>query len=750
MISILEVRQTIEPNSSREDIPRVEGHLKVTGQAKYTSDIVLPGMLYAVPVGSTVAAGRIASIDVSRSAAMAGVKAVYTRDTMGPLYRVPSAKGVMGHIEEVRPALEDDTIHYYGQYVALVVASTIEQATAAADVVHVTYEIDTFNVSPELEFSSVAKIRSLRGDPESSFASAPVQLDQVYGTPAQTHNPIELHATVAVWEGDAVTLYETSQGIVNHRLILAQTLGVSLERVRVISHFLGSGFGSKLFPWSHSALAADAARRLGTPVKLVLDRQTMFHCVGHRSQTKQRLRIGADREGKLLSLQHDFVSHGSMLDDYLEDCGRATPFLYDVANLMVRSDLARRNVGTPTTMRGPGAVPGVFAIESAMDEMAVRLNMDPVQLRLLNEPGIDQSRNVPFSSRHMRECLQIGAKQFGWEGRNSQVGSMQRDGLIIGWGMAACAWDALRFDAEATVELLADGTARVSTATQDIGTGTYTILAQIVTEMTGLSRDRIAVSLGDTILPPGPTSGGSRGTASLIPAVCEATRNAIKVVTEAAVSGASPFFPGSTAADLAFNGGNVLLKKHTSPIVIPYTEILKQARLFTASGHGRSDGIQGSGEREKYSIHSYGAHFCEVTWQPNTARLRVSRFLSVIDAGRVINPTPARNQIEGAVVMGVGMALFEETMYDSKYGAPLNSNLADYMLTTNADAPQIEVTFLDYPDTALNELGARGLGEIGAVGSAAAVTAAVYHATGVRIRKLPIRLEELLVANLED
>ncbi len=470
----------------------------------------------------------------------------------------------------------------------------------------------------------------------------------------------------------------------------------------------------------------------------------MFQNVGHRPRTQQRVRLSATAEGKLTSLQQDYLNHTSILDDYEENCGEATPYLYGTPNLRVTSGLVRRNVGAPTAMRGPGAVPGLFATESAMDELAIKLKMDPVELRLRNEPEKDESNGLPFSSRHLTECLTLGAQKFGWPQRTPEIGSMTKDGFTLGWGMASCSWIAERADTEATVDLRSDGTARVSCGTQDIGTGTYTILAQVVSEKTGLPLDRIEVVLGDTALPPGPISGGSWTTASVIPAVSQAAHNAMQIVLAAATKGKTSPFAGQENDALGFGKGRVYLKQRGPETGVAFQNILKQSNINAASGNGKSAGTFGSTEPRKYSMHSFGAHFAEVTWQPEIARLRVSRVVTVIDAGRIMNSRPARNQIEGSVVMGVGMALFEKTIYDPRNGAPINSNLADYIVSTHADAPDIDVTFLDYPDTVLNEFGARGIGEIGHAGIAAALTAAVYHATGVRVRELPVHVEDLL------
>ena len=558
------------PSTVGGSLPRIDGPLKVSGAAMYTSDHHFPGMLYAVPVCSTIAKGRIASLDSSIAVEMPGVRAVYHQGNIGPLFRSAPAGFLSAYLDERRPPFEDDVIRYYGQYVALVVADTFEQAVSAASAVKVVYTEEKPDVRTHLDPDGKPTVDSSRGNPDEAFASAAVKLDETYGTPVETHNPIELHASVAVWDGQSFTLYETSQGVVNHREVLAQMLGVPEENVRVISRFLGSGFGGKLFPWPHSALAAAASRNLNQPVKLVVSRQMMFQNVGHRPRTQQRVRLSATAEGKLTSLQHDYLNHTSILDDYKENCGEATPYLYGTANLRVTSGLVRRNVGSPTSMRGPGAVPGLFATESAMDELAIKLKMDPVDLRLLNEPEKDESNDLPFSSRHLSECLTLGAQKFGWSQRTPEVGSMKKDGLTLGWGVASCSWIAERADAEATVDLRSDGTARVSCATQDIGTGTYTILAQIVSEKTGLPLDKIEVVLGDTALPPGPISGGSWATASVIPAVSQAAQNAMRLVLTAATKGKNSPFAGQETDALNFANGQVHLKEKGWRRALPF------------------------------------------------------------------------------------------------------------------------------------------------------------------------------------
>lgn len=733
---------------------RVDGPLKVAGAAQYASDFYFPGMLYAVPVEATIANGKIQKLDPAEAEKMPGVRAIFHRRNIGEIFSSVLGKGMEGICYERRPPFEDDVVRYYGQYVALAVADTFEAAKAAADAVRVSYDKKKPNVESHLKaddepeevattFGPEKRLQSERGDPDAAFASAPVKLDQNYVTPVETHNPIELQGTTAMWDGSMLTIYEESQAIFNMRSVLAQMFGLPKENVRVITKFVGSGFGSKLWPWTHCPLAAAASRQLGKPVKLVLSRRMMFQTVGHRARIQQRVRLGSTPEGKLVSLMHDYVYHLSILGDYHENCGEATTFQYSVPNLRVKFGRARRNVGSPSDMRGPGAVPGLYATESAMNELADQLKIDPVRLRILNEPKIDEGLGIPFSSRHYLECLDLGSRKFGWSQRNPEVGSMKRDGLVLGWGMAGAAWVAARFAAEANVQLRDDGTTRVACGTQDIGTGTYTILAQLAAEKTGVPLDRVEVALGDTSLPEGPVSGGSMATASVIPAVFGAADNAIKsLLTVATTTNGSPF-EKQKPDELAFESGRVFVKANGPSGGVPFADLLKRANLRLITGSGKSEETFGE-KKPKFSKHSFGCHFVEVTWHSEIARLRVNRVVTVIDAGQIINPLAGRNQIEGAVVMGIGMALLEHTTYDPQNGAPINSNMADYIMAVNADVPSLEVHFLDYPDKEINPLGARGIGEIGLAGIAAAITAATHHATGVRIRELPITIEKLI------
>ena len=727
-------------------LSRIDGPLKTTGTAKYSADYNFPRLAYAVPVGATVAAGTIKSIDTATAEKMPGVLLVITHQNIADM--LPAPKGGRSGTGEGRPVMSDDTVNYWGQYVAVAVAETFQQAQAAAAAIRIQYDPQKPNLSrlffddPNINMNSNSK----RGDTASAFPAAPVQVDAVYRTPVEAHNPMEMHATVAVWDGKSFTLYDSSQNVVGFRNSLSQALSTPAENVRVISRFIGSGFGSKLSPWPNAVIAATAARKLNRPVKFTVPRSFMFTSTGHRAATEQRMRIGATPQGKLVSLEQNYRNDSSIGDNSRENCGEATPFLYSVPNLQVTSGIVKRNTGTPCPMRGPGAVPGLFAVESAMDELAVKLNMDPIQLRLLNDTLTDESNGKPFSSRHYKECLQVGAEKFGWANRTPAVGSMKKGDLILGWGVAGASWSAGRRGSEASVILADDGTAKVSSATQDIGTGTYTVMAQIVSDRTGIPVSRIDVVIGDSSLPPGPGSGGSTCTASIVPAVADCADAAVKAIVALATQTAgSPFFQ-QEAASITVSGGRVHAAGSPAASGTPFQDILKLAKTPSVTGAAQPVGLDP--KSRDYSMHSFGAQFAEVSWDPGIARLRVTRVVSVIDGGRIINKKTASSQISGAVVMGVGMALMEEVVYDQRNGAPVNANYADYLVPTHADSPQIDVHFLDIPDPMIGQYGARGIGEIALAGVAPAIASAVYHATGVRVRSLPVRIEDLLTSKV--
>ena len=732
-------------------VTRIDGSLKVTGAARYAVDHPFDNIAFGVPVASTVGNARIANIDTSIAQRLPGVLAIIHHGNTDQLFRPAAQFEPLSRAGEVRPPFEDDKVYDDGQYVAVVVANTFEQALDAASKVEVDYEklpniVDLAAAPPP---QGPPRIHYTRGNADPAFDAAPSKLTKPTSSPSKPTIP--WRCTPPRPNGTATKSSSTnSQGVVNHQHVLSEMLGIPIDKVQVLSPFCGSGFGGKLFPWPHSLLAAMAAKRVNRPVKLVVPRSLMFTTVGHRPFTQQRMRLGATQDGRLLAVQHDVLQPTSLVDTYVEQCTGVTTMLYSCDSVAANQSLVPMNIGTPTPMRGPGIVPGLFPLESAMDELAIKLDLDPLDLRLKNYAEQDESYNParPFSSKRLRECYQTGAEKFGWSRLTPQVGSMKQGDEILGWGMASATWHAGRGSATVRVRLNADGTARASCATQDIGTGTYTVFAQVVSEKTGIPIDRIEVVLGDTSLPDGPTSGGSTVTATILPAVSQATSGVIdRIIAAAQTLPSSPFKrvgAGDDPPTLKMTAGRIHAADQPPESGMPFQEVLAQKRLAALESESRT--APDPTTAHQFSAHSFGAQFFEVAWDPGIARLRVTRGLTVIDAGKIINHRTGRNQILGAVVMGIGMALFEETLYDARNAKPLNNNFADYLVPTNADIPSLDCIFVEYPDLHLNEYGARGIGEIGLAGVASALTMAVYHATGVRVRKLPVRIEDLIAA----
>ncbi|GFZ61010.1 aldehyde oxidase [Pseudomonas amygdali pv. eriobotryae] len=724
---------------------RIDGGKKVSGQARYAADHPMGKMLYAYGVYSTIANGRVVAVKDQQAKAMPGVVDIFHHGNFPALHRTPNTKLSFAKMlsaskaDEHRLLFEDDRVYYPGQFVALVVAESFEQARAAAH--HVTVEYDERPAVKDLdEGMRVNGARDggaghNRGKPDSAFDSAKVKVDQTYTTPVEVHNPMEMHASTAWWQDGKLFVYESTQGVVNHRNLLANVFDLSPDRVEVRAPFIGSGFGGKLWPWPHSVAACAAARVTGRPVQLVLPRAQMFTTVGHRPETRQRLRLATDASGKLVSIRHESFNNTSMLDDYTENCGGVTKSLYACDNVLVSHKISSINRGTPTSMRAPGAAPGLFALESAIDEMALASGMDPLVFRKLNLADKDQSVGLPWSSNHLPEAIDKAAERFGWHARKADIGSMREGDEIIGYGMGACNWEAYQVPTDARVILRSDGTALAQCGLQDIGTGTYTIVAQTVSQLTGIPVERVEVELGSSSFPAGPVSGGSWVTASVMPAIAGATREALQKLRQYAVS-KDAVFAGQDAESIKVENGQLVIGEQRASFV----DVLKGQRLSRAEGNFQS----GMPEAGKYSFRSFGVHFVEVRWDPGISSLRVSRVVSAIDVGKVVNPLAARNQVEGAIVMGIGMALFEAGEYDPRSGMPVNNNYAEYVVPVHADQPDIDVLLLDYPDYNLGEFGARGIGEIGVTGLAAAVANAVYHATGKRVRSLPISKEKLM------
>lgn len=726
---------------------RVEGRHKVNGSALYAADHHLDGQLYAYGVYSSISSGRILAVHDEQARRMPGVVEVLHHGNFPRLHRTPSgAKNLIKNIltaskvDEHRLPFEDDRVYYPGQFVALVVAESFEQARAAAYQVNVDYQADeSINSLDDALRTRGARAGGgghERGDPEAGFQQAAHRIDVTYTTPVETHNPMEMHATTAHWRDGRLFVYESSQGVVNHRNVLANVFDLSTDQVEVQAPYIGSGFGAKLWPWPHSIAACAAARVTKRPVQLMLPREQMFTTVGHRPETRQRMRLATNGEGKLLSIRHESYNSTSTLDSYTETCGGVTKSLYSCPNVLVSHSMGQVNRGTPTSMRAPGAAPGLFALESAIDEIALASGVDPLVFRQNNLASKDESTDLPWSSNHLPEAIEKAAERFGWHQRDAAVGAMREGDELIGYGVGACNWEAFQVATDARMILRADGRALVQCGLQDIGTGTYTIIAQTVAELTGLPMDRVEVQLGNSSFPPGALSGGSWVTASLMPAVAGATRQALDTLREYAVMNNGPF-AGQDPQSIEL-GENGQLSK--GGVNASFADVLIRQRLSRAEATYHS----GASENDKYSFRSFGVHFVEVRWDPGISRLRVARVVSAIDVGKVVNPLAARNQVEGAIIMGIGMALFEAAEYDPRNGLPVNNNFAEYMVPVHGDQPDIDVLLLDYPDYQLGEFGARGIGEIGVTGLAAAVANAVYHATGQRIRSLPITKEKLM------
>jgi xanthine dehydrogenase YagR molybdenum-binding subunit len=724
---------------------RIDGRLKVTGRAQYAADQHPPGMVFAYGVYSSVASGSIKTLDIEAARRSSGVIEILHHGNFPQAFHtspVPfSLAGVLtgARTDEKRLPFEDEVIRYAGQFVALVVADTFEHAREAAYKVKVSYTgaPTLANLAQGLKQKAPADggQGSKRGDPGKGFDGAAQTLDATYTTPVETHNPMEMHATVALWDNGRLVVYEATQSVVVHRNTLAQVFGLPTERVEVRAPFIGSGFGGKLWMWPHSVAACAAAKVVGRPVQLVVPRPQMFTTVGHRPETRQRLRLAADAQGKLVSLRHESLNTTNVGDQYVENCGGMSASLYSCANVEVTHGTVEVNRGAPTSMRAPGAAPGLFALESAIDELAEQCKMDPLAFRQLNYADINEQEKLPWSSNHLREALTQGAERFGWAKRTPGIGSMRDGHEVIGYGMAQCNWDAFRTPAEARVAIKADGRAQVFCGAQDIGTGTYTVIAQCVSDLTGLPLARIDVELGNSSYPPSPVSGGSWTTASVLPAVAEATRNTLNQLKGFAATADGGLANAKPEAISVSQG-----RLQSGDTGLEFAEVLKRLKIASAEGSAHT----GMAEAGKHAFSSFGAHFVEVRWDAGISRLRVTRVVSAIDVGKIINARTARNQVEGAIVMAVGMALFEATDYDERNAMPVNNNYAEYVVPVHADQPDIDVILLDYPDYNLNEFGARGIGEIGVTGLAAAVANAVYHATGKRVRDLPISLEKLM------
>jgi len=732
-------------------LDRVDGRLKVTGAAHYSAEIPMQNIAYAALIGSTIARGSIKSIDTSVAEKSPGVLAILTH-LNAPKFVKLSTFATGGAGAENRIPLTDGTIYHSGQYIGVVIADTFEQATHAAHLVRVSYEekppitdIESQReraILPKGKVGFTKEADTMRGDIEQGLAQAEVRIEQTYITPTEHHNPMEPHATTAVWEGDKLTVYDATQYTFGVRTSLADGFGIPEENVRVVCNFIGGAFGCKGTMWSHVPLAALAARSVQRPVKLVLTRQQMFTGVGHRAETEQKITLGATKDGRLTALAHKGISHTceEALGEFVEPFTVATHMLYACPNLQTSQRIVRLNKGQPTFMRAPGETPGTYALEAALDELAYAVKLDPIELRLRNHADIDPDNNRPWSSKSLKECYQLGAEKFGWARRNPEPRSMRDGRYLIGMGMATATYPVYRFGASAIARMMQDGSVVVQSGSHEMGTGTATVMAQLAADALGMPFEQVRFELGDTKMPRAPVSGGSATVASVGTAVEGATKAVrAKVLEMAREDKRSPFY-NIAETDIAIQDGKILHKTDATKSET-YADILKRQNMpqVEASFDAKFDEAN-----NKFSMHSFGAQFAEVRIDPDLGEVRVTRFVGAFGTGRIMNYKTARSQMLGGIVMGIGMALHEETITDLQTGRIVNANLGEYHVPVNADIPAIEPYFVEEIDPHVNPMGAKGVGEISITGVAAAVANAVYHATGKRIRDLPITPDKLL------
>ncbi|GCD93630.1 xanthine dehydrogenase family protein molybdopterin-binding subunit [Embleya hyalina] len=711
---------------------RVDGPVKVTGTAMYTGDVALPHLAHAVLLQSTVAKGRILGTDVAAAERAPGVLAVCASDGslgIGPVASYYSAdNGPMG---DGRTPLSDAVIHHHGQHVAMVVAESREQACAGAELIRVRYreQAPLARIEDAIPQTPPGREDVVRGDLTTGLAVADATVEAYYETPPQHMNPMEPCATTARWTGNRLTVHDSTQHVFGVRAALAEAFGLRPEDVRVLSGFVGGGFGSKGTVWPHVLLAAAAARLVGRPVRLALTRPQMFTSCGVRPPTRQRVVLGARRDGRLTAIAHDGTTATSFGENVVENTGGTTAMLYACPNVTIRQRIVRLDMQAPTFQRAPGRAPGSFALESALDELAHELGVDPLELRLRNHADTDPSSGRPWSSKHLRECYRLGAERFGWDPDDRTPGTRRDGDVLIGSGMASATHEMDPGPAAAYAELRVDGTAVVGVASHEIGTGTYTVFAQIAADVLGVGPDRVFVRLGDTELPEAPPSIGSQTVAYVGPAIrraCEAVRD--DLLAGALADPESPLY-GREIGTIEFGGDTFVgeLSRIGSPSI-------------SAIGHAHPDA--GS----PYAVHSFGAQFAEVAVDARTGTVRVRRMVGAFDIGRVINPRTARGQLVGGMTFGLAQALMEATTIDPRRGHVVEPHLAGYHLPTNADVGALDVLFVDVPDPHIGDVGARGAGEIGVVGAAAAIANAVFHATGVRVRTLPITPDRVVTA----
>ena len=722
---------------------RVDGRAKVTGEAKYAGEFKAPDLAYGFVIESTVPKGRITHIDAGEALRVEGVIDVLTHKNRPRMAGTDKAWKDDVAPEEGSPfrPLYGDSIKFSGQPIALVLAEEWEIARYAASLVRIEYEEQAFVTDlyqQRDQAFAVAKPDKPHGDAGRAFMAAAVRHEAEYFIPTEHHNPMELFASTAIWDGDGkLTVYDKTQGVQNVQRYLCSVFEKKPDEVRVMSPFVGGAFGLGLRPQYQVVLAMLGALALQRSVRLVLTRGQMYG-LGHRPATIERLALGAKADGTLDSVSHEAIAVTSQFEEFSRNDTGWAALLYKSANAKYVHRLARLDVPTSCDMRAPGAATGVYALESAMDELAVALKLDPIELRLRCYSDRDQNEDVPYTSKQLRECYRQGAETFGWDKRNPEPRSMRDGSELVGWGMASGVWEALQMPAAARIVLTANGHAEVFCAASDIGTGTYTILAQVAADALGLPIENINVKLGDSTLPQAPVEGGSWMAASASHAVV-ATADEVRkeLLTLASTIKGSPL--GKTSLeDTTLVGGQIVSKRDTS-LAISIADVMRHGAIDRIEKEKTNSFPEDSG----HARNTHSAVFAEVKVDEQLGVIRVTRIVNAVAAGRILNAKTAHSQVMGGVVWGIGMALHEETLFDHRFGRVMNANIAEYHVPVNADVHEITVIFVDEPDKIINPMGIKGLGEIGIVGVAAAIANAVYHATGKRVRDLPITLDKL-------
>ncbi len=723
-----------------DPIDRVDGRQKVTGAAKYSAEYNVPGVTYGVLISSTIAKGTIKNIDTRAAEKAPGVLAVISHLNMPAIPGYANAQGDIG--PNGMKIFPGNRIYFGGQPVALVVADTYERALHAASLVQPEY-------TPEQAATDMTANRRLAKAPRNArladykrgeaaaWKNAPVQLEAEYVIAHEIHNPMELGSITAVWEGDKLTIYDKTQGVKAVQQTFARLFNIPADNVRVIAPFVGGGFGMALRTWPYEVAAVAAARQLNKPVKLMLLRSQMFTMVGYRPYTEQKIGIGATADGKLTGISHSATGVTASYEEFTEGVINMTKFMYACPNVDTTYRVVPMDLSVPTWMRGPGEATGSFALESAIDELAYKLDLDPLELRLRNYADTDPERNLPWSSKYLKECYQLGAERIGWWQRNRTPRSMHENDMLVGYGMSSGTFGAYRGNATARAKFTADGRLLVQSAASDIGPGTGTAMVSVAAEALGLPPALITFELGDSSLPPAPTQGGSGTTSAVGSAVYDVCTVIKEKLTDLATIADNAPFKGVDKSKLVFNHSSISDGSKS----VPYTTLLQQNNLPAIEAMRES---KGGNERQQYSMYSFSVHFTKVHVHPATGIVRVKKVVTVADAGKIVSEKTAQSQMIGGVIGGIGMALTEEGVIDHRYGRYVNNNLADYHVPVHADVPPIEALFINKPDPYINPIGAKGMGEIALIGFAASIANAVYHATGKRIRELPITLDKLL------